>query len=62
MKCELKGSVNMKLQNVQNVRLNKVMYVPQAVKTLLRISRHVSKGATMGATRIKLASRKTALV
>ena len=50
MKCGLKGSVNMKLQDAQTVKLTEVLYVPQAVKNLLRISSIVSKGATMGGT------------
>ena len=54
MKCELKGSVNMKLQNGKTVKLNEVLYIPQDVKNLLSISILVSKGATMGSTQDKI--------
>ena len=33
IKCELKGSVNMKFQYGQTVNLTEVLYVPQGVKT-----------------------------
>ena len=33
MKCDIKGSVNMKLQGGQTLNLIKVLYVTQAVKT-----------------------------
>ena len=33
MKCDLKGSMNMELQGGQIVKLTKVLYVPQVVKT-----------------------------
>ena len=62
MKCELKGSINMKLWDVKMAKLTKVLYMPQAVKNLLNISRLVSKGATMGDTQDKLSLRKTVLV
>ena len=32
MKCELKGSVNMKIQDGQTVELTVVLYMPQAMK------------------------------
>ena len=32
-KCELKGYVNIKLQDEQTVKLTKILYVPEAVKT-----------------------------
>ena len=41
MKCELKGSVNMKLKYGQMVKLTRVLYVYQAVKKLLSVSRIV---------------------
>ena len=50
MKCELKGSVNMKLQGGQTVKLTKVLYLPQAVKNLLGVSRRVSKFNKIRAT------------
>ena len=37
MKCELKGSVNMKLQDRQTLKLTEVLYVTQAVKNLLSV-------------------------
>ena len=58
MKCELKGSVKMKLQYGITVKLTKVLYVPQAVKKLLRLSRLVSKGSAMGATQDKTIIKK----
>ena len=50
MKCKIKGSINTKFQYGKMVKLTEVLYIPQAVKNLLRISRLVSKGATVGAT------------
>ena len=58
MKCKLKGFVNMKLQVGQTVKLTKVLYVPQSVKNFLRVSRFVSKGATMGDTQDKMIIKK----
>ena len=37
MKCEIKGSVNMKLQYRQTEKLTEVLYVPQSVKYFERI-------------------------
>ena len=53
MKCDLKGSVNMKLKYVQTVNLNKVLYVPQAVKKILRVSRIIQRAPQWGALKIK---------
>ena len=47
MKCDLKGSVNMNFQDKQMVNLTKVLYILQAVKNLLSVSRLVSKVATV---------------
>ena len=58
MKCELKGSVNMKIQGGETVELSEVLYVHQAVKNLLSVSRLVSKAATMGATQEKITIKK----
>ena len=58
MKCDLKGSVNMNLQYGQTVKLTIVLYMPQAVKNLWSASRLVSKGATMGATKDKMITKK----
>ena len=54
MKCELKGSVNMKLQYGKTEKLTEVVYVTQALKNQLSVSRLVSKGAKMGATQEKM--------
>ena len=48
----------MKLQDVHTVKLTKVLYVPQAMKNLLIVSRLASKGATMGATQDKMIIKK----
>ena len=58
MKCKLKGSVNMKLQDEKMVKLTEVLYVPQAMKHLLSVSRLISKGATMGDTHDKIIIKK----
>ena len=58
MNCELKVSVNMKLQYGQTVKLTEVLYVPQSVKILFNVSRLVSKGATMGDTQYKMIIKK----
>ena len=44
----------MKFQYGQTVKLTKFLYIPQAVKNILRVSRLTSKGATMGATKDKI--------
>ena len=44
----------MNLQDVKTVKFTKVLYVPRAMKNLLRVSRLVSKGALMGATHDKM--------
>ena len=48
----------MKLKDGKTVKLTKVMYFTQAVKTNLSISRLVSKGATMGANQYKMIIKK----
>ena len=48
MKCNLKGSVNRKMQVKENVKLTNVMYIPQSVKNLLSVSRLISKVTTIG--------------
>ena len=50
MKCDLKGSVNMKMQGGEMVNLIEFLYIPQAVKNLLIVSRIVSKGDTSRGT------------
>ena len=57
-KCKLKGSLNIKLKDGQMVKLAEVLYVSQAVKKLLSVSKIVSKGATMGATQEKMTTKK----
>ena len=54
MKCELKGSVNMKFHYGKTVKLTKVMYVTQAEKNLLSVSRLIPKGTTMGDNQDKI--------
>ena len=58
MNCELKVSVNMKLQDGKMVNLTEVFYMPQAVKNILSVSRIISKGAMMGATQHKIIIKK----
>ena len=58
MKYELKGSVNMKIQDGQTVKLTEVLYVPQAVKNILSVSRLVYKGATMRFTQGKMTIKR----
>ena len=62
MNCELKVSVNMRLQNGQTVKLTEVLYVPQSVKTLFNVSRLVSKGATVGYTQYKMIIKKNGVI
>ena len=58
MKCKLKVNVIINFQDGQLVNLSKVLYVLQAVKTLLRVSRIISKGAMMGSTQDKIIIKK----
>ena len=51
----------MKLQDGQIVKLTEVMYLPQAVKNLLSVSRLVSKGATIGGTQDKISIKKNSV-
>ena len=62
MKCKLKGYLNVKLQDGQTVKFTKVLYMPQAVKNILVVSRLVSKGATMGATQDKMIIKKNGVI
>ena len=48
----------MKLQDGQTVKLTEVLYVPQAMKNILKVSKLISKGATMGATHDKIIVKK----
>ena len=61
MKCELKGSVKMKLQYGQTVKLTEVLYVPQAVKNMLSVSRLVAKGVIMRFTQGKMTTKKNGM-
>ena len=54
MNYDIKVSVNMKFQYGQTVKLTRFLYIPQAVKNLLSVSRIMSKGATMGSTPDKI--------
>ena len=48
MKCELNGTVNMMLQNGETVKLNEVLYLPEALKNLPRILAVVEKDLLWG--------------
>ena len=48
----------MTLQDGQTLKLTEVLYLPQAVKNILSVSRLVSKGATMGANKDKMIIKK----
>ena len=58
LKCDLKFTVNMKLQVGETVKSSEVLYVSQAVKNILSVSRIISKGATMGYTKDKITINK----
>ena len=62
MKCDLKGSVNMNFQDKQIMNLTKVLYILQAVKNLLSVSRLVSKVATMGTNQYKINIKKNGVI
>ena len=62
LKCEIKVLVNVKMKGVETVKFAKVLYVPQAVKKFLSVSRIVTKGATTGATQEKMITKKMTLV
>ena len=62
MKCELKGTVNMKLQGGEKSNLENVIYVPQPVKEILSVSRLVAKGDTMGATKDRTTTKKNGVI
>ena len=53
MKCELKITVNIKLKGGEKLKLDNVLYIPQAVKNILSVSRIVANGATMGLHKTK---------
>ena len=48
MKCGLKGSVNKKLKVGETVKLTRFIYITQAVKNILSISRLISKEPRWG--------------
>ena len=56
---ELKVSVKMKIQDGQTVKLTEVLYMPQAVRILLRVSRLVLKSPTTGAIQDKIIIKKS---
>ena len=58
IRCKLNGTVSMKLQGGETAKLNEVLHVLQSVNNLLSISRLVSKGVIMGATKSKLPIKK----
>ena len=59
--CKIKRLVKHEYTSRGELKLNKFLYVNQAVKNLLVASRLVSKGYTMGATQDKMAIKKMAL-
>ena len=62
MQCELKGSVKMKLHDGQTVKLTEVLYVSQAVKNILSVSRLVLNGDTMRGTQRKMIINKNGVI
>ena len=58
MKCEIKGTVNMKLQGGETFKLDEVLYLPQLVNNILSVSRLVSKESTMGDKKDKITINK----
>ena len=58
MNCELKGTVNMKLQGGETVKFTDVLYVPQSVKNILIFLGVVSKWAIVGDTKYKMTIKK----
>ena len=44
------------------MKLNKVLYVPKSVNKSFRVSRLVSKAATMGATQEKMTIKKNGVI
>ena len=58
MKFEIKGSVTMKLQYGQAVKLTEILYAPQDLEKLLSVSRLILKGAAMGSTQDKMIIKK----
>ena len=61
MKYTLKGTVNMKLQVGETVKLNEVPHVPQVVNSILIVSRLISKGTTVGDTKDKITIKKNGI-
>ena len=47
MKCDLKGSVNMKLKGGETVNMTEVLYLPQLSKNIFSVSRLVLKVSTV---------------
>ena len=58
MKCGLKGAVNIKLQGGETLKFIDVLYVSQAIKSILSISRIGAKVYTMGDTKDKMTIKK----
>ena len=51
MKCDLKGMVNMKLQEGEMVKLNDNFYIHQEFNNIMSVLRLISEGAKMGGTK-----------
>ena len=58
MNCEIKVTVNMKLQGGKTFKLDEVLYLPQLVNNILSVSRLVSKESTMGDNKDKTTNKK----
>ena len=58
MNCEIKVTVNMKLQGGETFKLDEVLYLPQLVNNILSVSRLVSKESTMGDNKDKTTNKK----
>ena len=55
MKFDIKGMADIKIQKGGTVKFNGILYVPQSIKNLLRVSRITVKRAPMGSTKYKVA-------
>ena len=58
IKCELKVTVNMKLQGGEAAKMTKVLCIRQAIKNILSISRLISKRAILRTTKDKTTTKK----
>ena len=61
MKCEVNGTVNIKLQVGGTFKLNDVLYIPQAANNILSVLRIVSKIFTMRSTKDNMTIKKNSI-